>query len=290
MKTYSIDSAIKKLNEVGIPTKKYARPPAGKHVFAIGIGDRYKKNERICIWPGLVSSVGLSVSTRAGQAAMVLYEESQEITFVASHYIGRQSYHTDASIQKEALAVAKTHPTSGANITLPDGTKFVSAEYIEEEPGWNRGYHRVRKTVKTPSAVRSFLIGKDDGDTVFISMLPTEPETLQGAFDILRPSYVPEGSKRQGEFFFLPMPEWFIRKPRSVGSYADERGTRLRSNNFMEYTDHYASECVTDSKHNEQYARGVISNSRHPDLVLEGWHFVAPNCEVPAPTHARVWD
>ena len=297
VRRYSIKKAIERLNEVGIPIRFYSRAPMGKGVFVIGIGDRYKADERICLWPGMVSIAELSTDKRLGQAVMSVYEEAQDINF--TYNINRYSLNNDGTPENSLKRDFRRY----APLSLPENTECINVKTvnvpvpIRNMSSWNEV--EVEFTVRTPSEERHFLLGHDtDGTHVFISMLPEKATSVKEAHDILRPSRVPEGSIRQGEFFFLPTPKYrpgtrHVRENGLVYSRIDRVKNSWQTphmHNWDNRTDHHAEELVVNWSAGIQHVRGIITNPRHEPLVLDVWHKVVANNEVPNPTPTRRWD
>lgn len=289
MKAYAIDDAITRINDFGIPMKRYARPPMGKNLLIIGIGDRYKKSERICIWPGLVKNVELATDRRYNQAVLGFYEESRKVTVGAS-----VPAYWDNTMNRDWRGYV--------DMVFPDGTRLLKVEDtgLSSKLVWswprNEQWLKKRFTVRTPSAERWFLLGSDSQENhVFISMLPERATSVREAHEILRPKEVPKGSPRQGEFFFVRAPDeadillrsipykivyedhgiWSVLAPRKTPKSGWQYDHHL--------SDHKAEELLVDWPNGVQYVHGTISNTRHKPLHLKDWHRVVMNREIPNP-------
>lgn len=293
MRNYTIDEAMDQLNELGIPIKRYARAPLGKNIFVISIGDRYRKNERICLWPGTVVRADISTNKRYGQAVFTVFEESQKVVSTTT---------LDYWNRNRTIDVIKKNWREAIHTAFPPGTRCLKAEELEGlgTDAWGNMTRRVKFTVRTPSAERCFLLGYDaDGKHVFISMLPETANSVKHSHTILKPDEVPKGSIRQGEFFFVPAPDYDpgnieVEKRVGIWSVLGNRKTPKRRGIWSDYahhiSDHVAAELVVDWPNSLQHVRGVVSNRRHKPRNLSGWHKVVINNEIPQPSNARTWD
>lgn len=186
-----MDQAIQALTDAGIPTALYSRAPAGKHIFTIGIGDRFKKTERVCIWPGNVTLAAVNIDKAQRQAIFNVYEETLYLTATANDITQWQHAKID-----DHFEYMFTHYL---NVRVPDESKYVGCEKLSNT--------RYKITVEIPASTRSFLIGYDTDlikDSIFISMLPEVVGCVNDAHEVLRPPNVPKDTLRQGEFFFIP--------------------------------------------------------------------------------------
>ncbi len=292
MKSYTIEKAIEKLNEIGISTRLHARPPMGKNVFIIGIVHRYRPEEQIHLWPGMATHAEIATNKRFKQAVLMVHEEGREVVT-----------HTGASRHAEEtnLSVLKSGWRNHVTIAFPARTRCLKVEEagrVRDSYGDDR--RRLKFTLKTPTEDRCFLLGHDEsGTNTFISLLPEVVASVKEAHDLLLPDGVPKGSIRQGEFFFVPAPEVEfdgrrITKNLGLWSVMTKRKTPKSRGVWSGYldhiSDHVAAELIVDWSNGVQYARGLIENRRHKPRVLDGWYKAIPNNEVPNPTPARAWD
>ena len=290
MKSYTFDEALKRLNEIGIPTKLYAQAPLGKNIFVIGISDRYKKAERISLWPGRVARAGIATDKRYGQVVLSVFEKGQRVE-------GRNSLAWGSD--NVSLADIKKEWRQHVRTAFPAETRCLKIEEAGRvSAGWGgRTLRRIKYTLRTPTAERCFLLGHDtDGNHVFISMLPTKASSVIDAHNILLPDGVPKGSLRQGEFFFIPAPEFdpgeAIKVERNlglwtvVGTRKQAKGRGFWGGYQHQISDHTATELAVDWVNGVQYARTSVKNTRHAPLDLAIWHKAVPNNEVPNPRPA----
>lgn len=294
MRTYSFETALKRLNDAGIPAKMYARPPAGKYLFTIGIADRYKKTERINFYPGLVETMALSIDRKLKQAVVQVYERSQTATFVAKTHPWWKTHTYNAGISRANLI---RQFRGYSKIGWPEGTQCAWVTPVDQ--GASPGTARSLFTVRTPEATRTFLIGYDTDlirDCVFISMLPKPVSTVKEAHDLLRPSGVPKGSPRQGDFYFVPDPTYNSAR---VNKGPDRNSNIYTSIPYPSWyvwdghpslSDHVAEYSIVNYKAKIQRVRGNVTNPRHETLYLDGWHRVVGVNEVDLPVQQQRWD
>lgn len=150
-------------------------------------------------------------------------------------------------------------------------------------------------TVKATVAASTmwFLVGYDEGN-LFICRLPKSVKTVEAAHKSLRPKNVPEGSLRQGEWFFVPVTDDKLKdkldKQINAFNESEQLGDSSRDSS------HHALIGVTDGvwTDRKQYAIGLIVDEQenHKHLRLDGWHLAVHNLEVdpPAGVESNSWD
>lgn len=156
------------------------------------------------------------------------------------------------------------------NRTMIRVTQVVSHRYL----------HAVYYTALVPFQRTAFLVGKDD-KVYFVSRLPKIVKSVSEAHEALRPTHVPKGSPRQGEFFFVPAGNQkelmtaycnIMKSPypmstiSSVGGALDDEDTHVALM-YLRYR-------------RKQYACSMVFSEHHHPLFLNKWHRVVHNLEV----------
>src|SRR5690606_31167916 len=107
--------------------------------------------------------------------------------------------------------------------------------------------------------------------------------------DVLRPEGVTDATLRQGEFFFVP-----VNKEEALMLATIDR-THIYVKNSIDYydeKDHIGDVVAFDHKIETTYVIGAVTNPRHDDVYLHGWHRVVVNNELPMPENLEgaIWD
>lgn len=171
----------------------------------------------------------------------------------------------------EATAVRILHKTFSMDST--DGSRFWCVEF---------------ELTLAPST-NSFLVGYDE-KALFISILPETVNTVRQAHNILRPSEVPKGSPRHGEFFFVK-----ITDKKKIALLDQRIRLRLDAGSLAgdwddADTEHFAG-VLTDLGEGESFVIGpIFGKERHDRLMLSEWHKVVRNLELADSTFTVGYD
>ena len=161
---------------------------------------------------------------------------------------------------------------------------------------------------------QKFLAGTDDGQP-FRVRVSARCTTVDAAIEWLRPAGVPEGSIRQGEFYFTPLGigEHDVTEKMLTRFAADDERRQSWERIPVSYTDAGSEKVVTlrdrpfSRSHGADlsirvqasgetafighrglnthswtgrvrfYVRGKVAHEQHPEIVLADWHEVVPN-------------
>lgn len=141
-------------------------------------------------------------------------------------------------------------------------------------------HQAVIRVTKGRYAGEDFLLGMDETSN-FVTRLPRTVLSVSDAHEALRPTDVPEGSTRQGEWFFLPVADERCSRP-GCGDSLSEAHHLIEKNRELELgSTHRAEEFIQCGS--QQYARGIITDTRQgrhrPVDLLSVWHQVRRNTE-----------
>lgn len=270
---------IEKLNKAGVSAKQYSRPPAGKEIFMLGLN---AKRDQLLMWPGS-AQVRVKTNKRYRQAVLRVEEEERYITRNLSPK--SSSYNslvfdlklTDTDVAKVGIP----HDAAMLFPNLPEKTEFY-VEYTSDD--------RIALVAHVPGSRTHFLVGKDE-KTMFVSMLPTGVNSVAEAHEVLRPDSVPEGSPRQGEWFFVPVEDWLADAiDEAIELRRQSRPlieARYEQSGHLPYSDHHAENRFSSDLGCFVYGR--ITHPRHKTLTLKKWHRAVHNREIQS-SQARRWD
>ncbi|MHC5080086.1 MAG: hypothetical protein ACYTHN_13800 [Planctomycetota bacterium] len=133
---------------------------------------------------------------------------------------------------------------------------------------------------------RKILFGRDERH-LFVAEVPRpNVSTVANALEALRPAFVSPDAKRQGEWFFMPAPDFAppasrIRRKAPL-VLLQRRGAGARAN------DHVADELIVEDVRNDfrritvrvLLVRGRIRHRDHATVHLHRWHRAVLNQEV----------
>lgn len=144
------------------------------------------------------------------------------------------------------------------------------------------------ETKYTDPTEQKYLMGMDEKH-LFISGLPKEKvNTVADAHQVLKHREVviaeKEGRKvkRQGEYFFVPMPkeeEKELIKKADVAGKTFVRGRLVRGG----HRPHFARRLIIMRRGTKKYAQGHITHEQHEPMYLPSWHRVYRNRETSSP-------
>lgn len=130
-----------------------------------------------------------------------------------------------------------------------------------------------------------YMLGFDQRH-LFVSRVPGAPYRLEQADEALKPAEVVEAERRglrvprQGEWFFVPAPEFFCTSDVSVRKNHALQRPGFRSNPHVaeEYIEYFST----------PYVRGAIRHAEHPVLLLKSWHRLGLSNEFTSTTGLRL--
>lgn len=180
---------------------KIADPREGQD-FEISIRDD-GKNGQLDIRPGGVD-VKVFPDADLHQAILYVDEPKRVVTHDVTTFLGvDRKDNKNVKARKTRDAIKGLEMGSRFPISLPEGTKYkVIGDLTTTGEGYNTSTTaKVQATV--PASKLTFLVGKDE-HAHFVCVLPKRVTTVPDAHAALKPKNVPEGSPRQGEWFFVP--------------------------------------------------------------------------------------
>lgn len=144
-----------------------------------------------------------------------------------------------------------------------------------------------RFTASTGSK-NQFIFGRDGDGRPFMTQVTTKLQTIEEAFDYLKPKLVKEAIaqgldvKRQGDWFFIPVQKSFSRHSYQPDGYSNLEGRYmanelvpgvLYSGDFFQETRHTVRGEIFYRCNGHHYVMGTVQAPDHPPLVLgEQWH------------------
>jgi len=171
-------------------------------------------------------------------------------------------------------------------IRLPsDGS--VTAKVLDAD--WRRRHLLLDVTHRQSDESQRFLCGHDEFHW-FVAALPERPDatTVPEAMEALKPKGVLREQRRkrvkrhrrgnrhttayirQGEWFFLPCPEFSAEDER-----VESKGTLVRGTGKP-----HGVEAICRSAKGDTYVRGKVWHPDHRTVYLDGWHKVLRNTEA----------
>lgn len=312
---------IDELNKAGVTASFYSRPPDGKHIFTIGKQSGVPGT--VMLWPGSrETEITVVPDKKLHQAVLKVHEPKHTLTFTYTYTI----WHSLSISHGEALQAAADWLGSGsasdywAGAILPKGTHYRFAPRSKWVTKMEKNDTRLKTAIPilatVPTTTQYFLVGRDEL-AQFVCALPKEAKTVEEAHKILRPKGVPEGSLRQGEFFFVPVSAKHRKTLQALEKKNPKIGKREHSwepNGLEPNSSHRAERRLVlvsgkvENLNNFQISRfgsqeykteyktlvkGKIADIRtghHSPLVLDDWHYAIRNTELQAPPKARRWD
>lgn len=304
---------IEELGKTGITASFYSRPPDKKHIFTIGKQSGVPGT--IMLWPGSrETEITVVPDKKLHQAVLKVHEPKHTLTFTYT------IWHFLSISHGEALQTAADWLGSGpasdywAGAILPKGTHYRFAPRSKWVTKMGKNDTRLKTAIPiiatVPATTQYFLVGRDEL-AQFVCALPKEAKTVEEAHKILRPKGVPEGSLRQGEFFFVPVTakhkktlqalekenpkigkcSWEPNRLEPNSSHRAERRLVLVSGKVENLNNFQISRL--GSQEYKTLVKGKITDNKtghHSPLVLDDWHYAIRNTELQAPPKARRWD
>lgn len=342
VKPRNISPAIcRQLSRCGTKFLPYARSPVNNANF---IASAFR-NDTVRIWATEVAEFRMDRSEEHKQALLSVHEPERKLVRTRnwrpydcglSEWACRrilQRAGNDKSIVEQARRVITDRvgyvtplgylniPDQPVNITheilIPNKNLLRLVKCRAEKGKSPTNSVPVRYTRELKETKMSLLLGTDEVAT-FICAVPDEPTTVEEAHKALRPKAVPEGSLRQGEWFFVPMSNYWQQK---LNEYQNTFGTSAstlttpRALPLERDSSHHADHMLWAPKNlgskkimhenpipwsdwrYRMFVRGGISDTRkgrHASLFLEKWHEVHRNREITVPEHfterPKYWD
>lgn len=307
------------LHDVGAPARAYKRAPVPKEVFLVGMDP--KGRGEILIQSG-TATLEIHPDKKARQVAVNVTEPprtfSRTISMNASALMrpGQDASEIDLKVvEREMLRRATTlFPVQFATNANPK-FKVSNIKYRPRVMGGYRDNGKRRRTYRGPQVERwtatmtatlgrttntSLLMGLDE-HSAFVCILPRKVSSVADAHAALRPKGVPEGSPRQGEFFFVPIKNKALIKTLDREAKATEtrtrdsldwnaagwygRGSRVPKGRRQPLERDSSHEGLVTMVHGGvTYVKDVVFDRRpmhHAPLELgDTWHRVVRNTEV----------
>lgn len=276
-----------KLAEMDLPAEPYKKGPLGNNNFCISI-DRQK---RFRVWLGQ-GEYAFDTNPNHQQMVLSVTEAQRRIP---------------ATIATHSNRPTKNHLKSEARHYVANFSNNWNVEFVEWVPCGRTtgcqisdveqikhdclGNHRAKIVAIAPPEKNHLLVGRDETD-IFIAGLPKQVKTVEQAHEVLRPPTVDDGELRQGEWYFVPVPEEEQRDFEIRAEYGMKCGVPLERN-----SSHHAASRIRYGS--EIFVRGYIYDNRvghHKPLFLTQWHRavrnreVRPQVESKLAARARYWD
>lgn len=190
----------------------------------------------------------------------------------------------EARVRPENVILIQAHDDQHRTVKYTDPTTGEEKERTEHLLGGSLIWTPEDYGPKPP---RFFISSVDPtahwGQGYFLTELPGPVETIEAAFEMLKPPEVKQAEseglevKRQGEWFFIPLPR--LRLPRKEV----QKKAALPSRNGT-LAHHYARDLVRAN--GDLLVRGTVRHQRWGDAehrmlrLGEVWHMAAPNTQV----------
>lgn len=286
--------AVKHLRKAKMGAHEYNRGPLGADILALRVGRLpAKKVDGIRLWAGTAELEITDVDTKERQAVMAADEDTRTIT---------QTYTVTFNYDR-FIAISKTEQLRRQArrefpVTVPGRPPFKidKDRHVprENESFYSSEVHSITATMTVPKTEMTLLLGIDESSH-FISALPQRIETVQEAHEVLRPDIVPEGSPRQGEWFFVPAaPEEIdalyrhmadtsveVAKKNTRSAVWAKQGPRVARWSMEQGSSHHAMVITVPDV--GRFTIGIVKDRRdghHKELRFDSWHKVVRNTEV----------
>lgn len=246
------------------------------HVFSVGI----KNPQEIGLWIGDFKNTKYEIVGASKKHRQCVLRVQEEKRMISQRISIPKPWFSNAKFSRDRYRLFYNKLRIGVPNQKP---QFLSPfVYSENHVSADFGY-RLNKSDQT------FLLGVDE-TAHFICALPRKVKSFAAAHKTLRPSHVPSGSLRQGEFFFVAC------KPRQIAELDKKLQARIRAgtavNNALERFSRHRAEAVYKIG-KRVYAKGWVVDSRakhHAPIYLEEWYEVIRNREIKVPGMVRRWD
>jgi hypothetical protein len=274
-------AVAKELRKGKMQTEPYKRGPLGAAVMALRVTTLPSVGgaQGIRLWTGMADFNITDINPKHRQAVVALDEAKRKVT--RQYNIGSWRELSDRDLTASAR---RNFP-----VTMPGSPRFHVQEHsveVENTRSGKRWHYRVTASMTSPATEMTVLMGLDE-TSHFISALPERVGTVPEAHEVLRPNDVPEGSLRQGEWFFIPATEKEIAQV--VASLSSE--TRIGKN--MERSSSHRG-LVVPVPGLGRFTIGTVQDSRsgrHAPLLLKDWHRIVRNTEIViSEPRSRYWD
>lgn len=277
-----MSALVDQLVDAGIDARAYRRGPAGVRSFVASI-DPHPRAGRLWIWEGR-SKIDAATNKRHRQAVLNVAEEGRElIQTVSTHaYLRGPTGRPYGFLSDESILKAAVHQME-LRWSLPKGTHFEGRLKFKPKSLSTGSMAQVTVRAVAPASNTALLVGMDETHH-FVAQLPQfgVPSVARAHF-LLKPNAarVP-GTKRQGEWFFVPVEdEMLLTTLMSRLKQVEYEPLERKSSHHATVLHHRA----------RKYAIGLVMDNRtgrHAPLMLTGFHEVVRNREIAvAPTPAR---
>jgi hypothetical protein len=303
----------KELSTAGIKASAYARSPVTGAGFIISATPRESGRE-IKVFSKEETHVDVYPDKKNKQCIVNVFELSRKQTITITSYANQASiadlHKRWTKSAKFYSEVAKQIGRSQINIPGAKVTRSYELTAAGKKTADNMGKFKAStgrpywegnsqiehiETVVVPATETCMLVGIDE-KAHFICALPEMVYSVTAAHKQLKPDAAKgkKNVKRQGEFFFIPASKTELKQLRKTklerDSYNDSPihvALERRSTHFAVVAKRIGKKLFTNI---EVYDS---RSSRHDPLVLEQWHEVVRNNEIPMPQHensAVYWD
>jgi hypothetical protein len=297
------------LDAAGIPNQPYARDTVGGG-FIVAIDER---NNNLRFYVGEGANVTVVSDRKLGQAVLQVTEKARQVTRSVS--VKRPTSTSNILSVDEDEHRCQNYLLNNFPIVFPQGRvrrwtyanlRITTAQpngLIGNDTATGRLFHPQQTvhgdvTAHVRASSQTLLVGFDEGEHLFVSLLKQHAKDVADAHRILRPKGVTDAAVRQGEWFFQPVTQRVLKEldqhiynqpgalqyeTRLGGWAGSHQATTLRHKRKT-----YAIGWVLDI----HYPNRGMRTRHHMPLLLQDWHEVIRNNEVVAPDLARgrSWD
>lgn len=282
--TLTLEEKLAKADLLAVP---YARGPAGARPFVISIQEAGGGPGIFRTWQG-AAEIEVTPSKKHKQAVLTATELPRSVT----RTVEILDWQTGKAIDKISPSMRDTAIGSFPTF-MGEDVKFTVADEISKATkgvDYNGNFTHWRLSIAVtgtaPANEQTLLVGMDETH-YFVSALPEKALTVVEAHELLKPvSAKAEGTKRQGEWFFIPV------KTKKLQDALFARLSELNWGSLEQDSSHHGNTLIHG---NATYAIGDVTDGRkgrHKPLVLTEWHRVQRNreVEVASQPRQRYWD
>lgn len=271
-----MSNTVETLLGAGINAEDYVRGPAGAAAFAIGVTSDPKGGGKVRINEGN-AKIEIHVDNKFRQAVLNVDEQPR----IIKRYVQTTMYQTpepDISTVRERLIAKFPINLTGKvawSVTDIERNKNDSSGFRASPTSWSVS-GMVTAKIKQRSTM-TFLTGFDEHHH-FVSALPKRARSVNHAHRILKSKEVTENSRRQGEWFFVPVSDAMRKK---LNEIAETNPRRVRERHLEAHSSHSGKQVIRIG--GDLYALGYIYDRRtshHRGLLLNDWHKVVRNTEI----------
>lgn len=302
MKTsYTTEELVKKLAEANIVVKPYARNPLPGAGLILNPGTSGKEIRVFC--NPKIAKIKINLSKQFNQAVLNIIEPKRIITRTADvkHYCYNDTIETvRKAVEKRKSYLSVVIPGNfkiTGKITKKGEKDLLNCDFKLKHGSFI--FIQTTFTAVIPKTELNILLGKDD-NAHFVCAIPKKVNSVKEARRSLRPDNVPPGSKRQGEFFFVPV----NMNENDINNIVQFKNASFCSDihrALEKFSTHTAQEIILFNKTSRFYKKMIVKGKikdrrkgRHHTLMLNSWHQVIRNKEIVIPFEEqlknRYWD